>query len=129
MHAGFGALRELCTMNCGVRVRIHESSPALARDLARLDGLWTEGLARFGGPFLAGAAFTAVDAMYAPIAFRIQTYGLELGEAAASYARRLLALPGMQAWYAAGLAETWREPMHEADLRRCGVIVEDLRAT
>jgi glutathione S-transferase len=91
MHAGFGALRELCTMSCGIRVRVDDVPPALAQDLARLVALWSDGHARFDGPFLAGAAFTAADAFYAPVAFRIQTYGLEerIGSAAAAYAARL----------------------------------------
>jgi glutathione S-transferase len=43
MHSGFGALREYCTMNCGVRIRLAQVPEALARDVARLDELWTEG--------------------------------------------------------------------------------------
>ncbi len=64
--------------------------------LQRLDELWNDGLSRFGGPFLAGAAFTAVDAFYAPVAFRMQTYGLALSPASQAYANRLLALEGMR---------------------------------
>jgi glutathione S-transferase len=33
----------------------------------------------------------------------------------------------MQAWYADALAETWREPAHEADARRAGTLLEDRR--
>ena len=98
MHSGFFALRENCSMSCGVRVRLHETSDALTRDLQRLDELWTEGLKRFGGPFLAGVSFSAVDAFFAPVAFRIQTYGLTVGDSAASYVPRLLSLPSMQEW-------------------------------
>ena len=109
-------------------MRLHEVSPALAQDVARIDELWCEGLARFGGPFLAGAAFTAADAFFAPVAFRVQSYGLALSAPAASYARRLLDLPAMQDWYAAALAETQREPGHEADVLAAGTIIQDLRA-
>jgi glycine hydroxymethyltransferase len=31
--------------------------------------LWADGLERFGGPFLGGQPFTAVDAMFAPVAW------------------------------------------------------------
>jgi glutathione S-transferase len=127
MHAGFGALRERCSMSCGIRVRLDEIPPALAADLARLSELWRDGLARFGGPFLAGAAFTAVDAFYGPVAFRVQTYGLELDEVAAAYAARLLALPPMRAWYEGALAETFRDPSHETLVG--GTLLEDLRAS
>lgn len=127
MHAGFSALRGQCAMNCGVRVRLHEVSPKLAHDLARLDELWQQGLERFGGPFLAGNAFTAVDAFFAPVAFRVQTFGLELSDPSLAYIERLLALPVMQQWYTEALAEPWREADHEAELHRSGTVLEDRR--
>jgi glutathione S-transferase len=128
MHGGFSALRTICGMNCGLRVRLHEVSPALAQDVARIDEVWSEGLLRFGGPFLAGASFGAADAFFAPVAFRVQTYGLALGEAAAGYCGRLLALPAMREWHGAALAETQREPGHEAEVAAVGTVIEDLRA-
>jgi glutathione S-transferase len=128
MHAGFGALRERCSMSCGLRVRLHDVTPGLARDVARIGELWNEGLARFGGPFLAGPAFTAVDAFFAPVAFRVQTYALAVPEPGAAYAARVLALPAMRSWYADAIAETWREPGHEAEVAAVGTCLEDLRA-
>jgi glutathione S-transferase len=127
MHSGFGALRGFCPMHCGLRIRTGTLSPALAQDIGRVDELWQEGLSRFGGPFLAGAAFTAVDAFFAPVAFRVQTYGLPLSPAAAEYGARLLALPGMRDWEKAALAEPWSEPGHEAEARAVGTLVADLR--
>ena len=115
-------------MNCGIRVRIDHLGEALQADVARLVELWNDGLNRFGGPFLAGPAFTAVDAFFAPVVFRIQTYGLPMDAACAAYVERLLGLPGMRAWYEAALAETWREPGHEAEARRAGSWLSDLRA-
>ena len=128
MHAGFSTLRNRCTMNVGLRVRLHDMPNALKRDIDRIGELWSQGLARFGGPFLGGAAFTAVDAFFAPVAFRVRTYGLSLPAAAAAYAERLLALPGMRAWEEAALRETWREPGHEAEARETGITIEDRRA-
>jgi glutathione S-transferase len=128
MHSGFGALRNRCSMNCGIRVRLHELPPDLLQDIARLDELWSEGLHRFGGPFLAGKTFGAVDAFFAPVAFRAQTYFLSLSTAADTYAKKLLALPSMQSWYKDALAEPWREAAHEEDSMRVGTWVEDLRA-
>ena len=84
---------------------------------------------RFGGPFLAGDRFTAVDAFFAPVAFRVQSYGLSFEGAAADYPARLLAVPAMRDWYAAALAETWRDPGHEAEVHAVGTVIEDLRAT
>jgi glutathione S-transferase len=115
-------------MNCGLRVRLREIPPALQRDLDRIDELWSEGLQRFGGPFLAGAAFSAVDAFYAPVAFRARTYGLALSTPATAYVARLLALPSMLDWNRAALVEPWRDEEHEVDALTVGTLLEDLRA-
>ena len=128
MHSSFTALRNLCPMSCGVRVEPFPMSDALKHDLFRLGDLWNDGLARFGGPFLAGDRFSAADAFFAPVAFRVQSYGLTFEGTAAAYPKRLLDLPAMREWYAAGLAETWREPDHETEVGAAGTIVEDLRA-
>lgn len=127
MHSGFAALRNRCGMNCGLRIALTALPDDLRRDIARIDELWSEGLARFGGPWLAGSAFTAVDAFFAPVAFRMQTFGLELGHAAMDDAARLRALPAMRDWYAAALAEPEREDGHEADAGASGTITADLR--
>ncbi len=127
MHGGFGAIRNAYTMNVGVRVAPAPPSDALARQIARLGELWAEGLARFGGPWLAGEAFTAVDAFYAPVAFRVRTYGLDVGEAGAAWVARLLAHPAMREWEDAALAESWREVSHEDELAAAGSLLADYR--
>jgi glutathione S-transferase len=129
MHAGFTPLRNECGMNCGLRVQLNSISNALQGNLDRLDELWSEGLQRFNGPYLAGESFTAVDAFFAPVAFRIQTYGLALSAEAGGYARRLLELTPMREWYAAALQEKWREADHEAHVLSSGSVIEDLRAS
>jgi glutathione S-transferase len=129
MHAGFGELRNRCSMSCGVRVRLKETPAALVRDIDRLGVLWNDGLRRFGGPFLAGGAFTAVDAFFAPVAYRIQTYGLTLEPRAAEYSRRLLDLKSMRDWYADALKEKFRDEPHEDEIRQMGTVLEDLRAS
>ncbi|MGH8220775.1 MAG: glutathione S-transferase family protein [Steroidobacteraceae bacterium] len=128
MHSGFSELRNRCSMSCGVRVRLHEFPLALERDVARLQELWTEGLRRFGGPFLAGRSFTAADAFFAPVAFRVQTYGLHLDSGSAAYVARLLELRAMKEWYAAGLQEPFRDEPHDQEIRQAGSVVADHRA-
>jgi glutathione S-transferase len=128
MHSGFGALRSRCGMNVGIRTRRPEITPELQANLARLDQLWADGLDRFGGPFLAGEKFTAVDAFFCPVAFRVQTYDLPLAGRSKDYVARLLSLPAMRSWYEAGIAERFREPNHEAETSGAHVVVEDLRA-
>jgi glutathione S-transferase len=128
MHSGFTELRNRCSMSCGVRMRLKEKPASLDRELGRLDALWSEGLRRFGGPFLAGSAFTAADAFFAPVAFRVQTYGLALESAPSrGYVERLLALPALRSWYADALAETFRDEPHELEIAEVSTMVEDLR--
>ena len=128
MHGGFGALRNDCTMNVGVRVRRNPDSPALARDIARISEIFEEGLERFGGPFLAGAEFTAADAFYAPVVFRIRGYAIDIGQLGTAWVERMLALPAMREWERAALAEPYREEGHEAELAAAGSIIADYRA-
>eukprot|EP01037_Dinobryon_pediforme_P015062 gene15062-15202_t len=127
MHGGFSALRNRCTMNVGVRVRLSDIPADLARDIARVTEIFAEGIDRFGGPWLTGAAFTAVDAFYAPVAFRIRTYGIDVGATGQRWVDAVLAHPAMLEWEEAALAETWREAEHEADLARCGAVIADYR--
>ncbi|MFM6829426.1 MAG: glutathione S-transferase family protein [Novosphingobium sp.] len=126
MHGGFSALRGDCTMNVGVRVKPRPMRDALLRDVGRVREIFEEGLARFGGPWLAGPAFTALDAFFAPVAFRIRTYGLDVG-AGQAWVDRVLAHPAMLEWEAEALAESWREVGHETELAECGEIVVDYR--
>ena len=127
MHSGFGTLRRICTMNCGVRVQLPGITKELRADLDRIEQLWDGGLNRFGGPFLAGSSFTAVDAFFCPVAFRIKTYGLVLSPTAMRYAQTLRELPAMQRWYGEALDEIWRDEAHEIDMRQTGTLLQDLR--
>jgi glutathione S-transferase len=127
MHGGFGALRGDCTMNVGVRVRRNPDSPALQRDMARVAEIFEEGIERLGGPFLAGPDFTAADAFFAPVVFRIRTYDLALGANAGAWVERMLALPAMREWEEQALREPYREAGHEAELAAAGSVIEDYR--
>lgn len=126
MHGGFSALRNDCTMNVGVRVTPRPMRPALVRDVARVREIFEEGLERFGGPWLASSAFTALDAFFAPVAFRIRTYGLDVGQGQA-WVDHMLDHPAMRQWEAEALDEAWREEGHEAELAECGEIIADYR--
>ncbi|MBN4075931.1 MAG: glutathione S-transferase [SAR86 cluster bacterium] len=129
MHSGFPALRMQCPMSCGVRIALTEISAPLQKDISRINELWLEGLNRFGGPFLAGEKFTALDAFFAPVVFRIRTYDLPMEDKCSEYAEHLLSIGSMREWEEAALKETWREPEHESDMIKYGVLVEDLRIT
>jgi glutathione S-transferase len=130
MHASFSALRSEMSFNVGLRVELSSVSEQLSADLKRIDELWTEGLRTFGGPFLAGKEFGAVDAFYAPVVVRVQTFvgAVDfLGDEARGYMRTILAMPEMKEWTDAALRESWREGAHEEDTTLGRRIVEDLR--
>lgn len=127
MHSGFQPLRDLCSMNVGLRIRMNTISEGLQKDLDRINSLWSHGLRQFGGPFLAGDRFTAVDAFFAPVVFRVRTYGLDLSEDASAYVERVLALGSMQQWEAESLAEPWRDTAHEDVAFTVGTLLADHR--
>ncbi len=127
MHSGFPAVRNQCAMSCGLRVKLHQVNDALQHDVDRIDELWQQGLNEFSGPFLAGKQFTAVDAMFAPIAFRAQTYNLPFSQQSKEYMQTILSLPAMQDWYKSALQEDWRETDHEQEAKEVGEIVQDFR--
>jgi glutathione S-transferase len=109
MHAGFGALRQHCSMNVEARLpevgaRLLAEQPALRADVQRIGEMWQGLLDRSGGPFLFGA-FGIADAYFAPVVSRFRTYGLPLGPAAAAYAERLWSAPGVAAWVSDAVAE------------------------
>lgn len=129
MHSGFQTLRNICGMSCGIRIELSSISDALQKDINRINELWSQGLTTFGGPFLTGKNFTAVDAFFAPVVFRAQTYQLSMSEAATHYMQTMLQLPAMQEWYQAGLNETWREPTYDQEALDAGKLVADYRKT
>jgi glutathione S-transferase len=114
-------------MNCGVRVILNKIDDTLRADVERLSALWCEGLQRFGGPYLAGQTYTIVDAFFAPVVFRIQSYGLSLAAPAQAYVNHILALPAMRQWYDEAMREPWRKAAYEASVASYGLITADDR--
>lgn len=106
MHSGLAALRQQMSMEVAASRPGEGQTPEVLADIARIAALWTSSRERFAaaGPFLFGD-FSVADAMYAPVAFRFHTYGVELPPLAAAYRDTLLALPAMQEWAAGARAE------------------------
>ena len=82
---------------------------------------------RFGGLFLAGSRFSAVDAFYAPVVFRFHSYQIELSEASSAYVQRMLNLSSMKSWYEDAIKESYLDSSHEEDIGRFGHIISDAR--
>ncbi len=106
MHAGFASLRSEMPMNARRTYQEFRYSPETTADVARVQQLWGDCIARSGGPFLFGA-FCAADAMFAPVVSRFRTYGVELNATGDAYANALWALPAVKSW----LADAAAEPM------------------
>jgi len=106
MHAGFTALRSELPMNCrGHRAGV-VPTPAARADIDRITALWHDCRSRWGGagPWLFGE-FSIADAMYAPVALRFDTYGVDIPAAAEAYVGALLAHPALQEWVVEARAE------------------------
>ena len=128
MHSGFTSLRNFCSMNCGIRAEMKTIPAGLQRDLNRMSELLTDFLKTSGGPFLFGKNFTAVDAFFAPVAFRQQTYFLKFDTTTDEYFTRLRNLKGMQAWYQAALQETWVDNEHDHNILNHARVTQDFRS-
>ena len=106
MHSGFRDLRGKMPMN------IRASHPGMGHavevtaNIARIEALWAEARRRFGGagPFLFGA-FSAADAMYAPVVMRFKTYAVKLAPESQRYCDAMLAAQGVKDWIEGALAE------------------------
>src|SRR5580704_13901237 len=119
MHAGFLPLRRHLPMNVWRPVQLRPLDDGAKADAARIDAIWSDCRARYGaaGPFLFGA-FSAADAMYAPVIWRFHTYAVEVSAAARAYMNAMMALPAWGEWRDAARREPWVLPHDEVDWPR-----------
>jgi glutathione S-transferase len=114
MHSGFFNLRSALPMNLKSRHDSFKIFSGAYADIHRIEEIWGDCLARYGGPFLFGEAPTIADAMFAPVATRFVTYHVAISEPAAAYRDTIMAWPLMQEWIAAAKAEP--EEMEELEV-------------
>jgi len=116
MHGGFGGLRRECGMNIHRPVGAKVLSDEAKENIARVQAIWADCRQRYGkaGPFLFGA-FSAADAMYAPVVHRFRTYAIEVSPPVKEYMGSMLKHPAFAEWTAQALAETLRIERFEAD--------------
>ena len=108
MHSGFSILRSQWPMNARADNRHTAQNPERSADIARIEDLWADCRARFGGggPWLFGD-YSVADAMYAPVVLRFRTYGARLRETSAAYVATVLADAPMRDWLKSAAAESW----------------------
>jgi glutathione S-transferase len=99
MHSGFVPLRRDMSMDILSDLSGKGHTPEALADARRVTNIWREALAASGGPFLFGG-FTIADAMFAPVATRFVTYGVDLDATCRAYVDAVYALPGMKQWFA-----------------------------
>ncbi|AJE48542.1 glutathione S-transferase [Celeribacter indicus] len=117
MHAGFAALRTACPMQLFHQYRGFQVTPEVSADLARLEEILGQALARFsdGGPWLFGR-YSAADAFYAPVAARIAGYDLPVSDRLARYVAAHLSDPAFRSWRSEGIAMSYDPMPYARDL-------------
>jgi len=113
MHSGFYNLRSALPMNLKARYERFKVFTGAKPDIERIKTIWGECIEKYGGPFLFGAP-TMADAMFAPVATRFRTYGVQLEGPAAAYCEHILAWPVLKPWIDDALDEN--EPIEELDM-------------
>jgi glutathione S-transferase len=98
MNSGFANLRAALPMNLKGHFPGHKIWTGAKPDIERIVEIWSDCLARYGGPFLFGKKRSAADAIFAPVATRFNTYDVPLPPACAGYRDTILAMSELQAW-------------------------------
>ncbi len=109
MHSGFMGLRAHLPMNMRRPVKARALTPEAAADIARIEQAWATARRQFGagGGFLFGA-FSAADAMFAPVVSRLHSYDVSVTGESRAYMDEMVALPAWGDWQASAAAEVWR---------------------
>ncbi len=104
MHSGFVSLRAALPMNLKAQISGFKVWSKAQADIDRITEIWRECLAQYVGPFLFGGPSIA-DAMYAPVATRLKTYGVTVDPVSQTYCDHILAWAPMQEWREAAMLE------------------------
>ena len=75
-------------------------------DVERIETIWRELRTASGGPFLFGA-FSAADAMFAPVVNRFDIYDLAHDKDTLAYMAAVKSHPAWVEWQTAAVSEPW----------------------
>lgn len=116
VHREFEEVRVAMPMNLVKRWPIRNGLPSIAtrmngpgvkgghegvrQGLLRMEEIWRDCRGKYGasGPYLFGADYTFVDALFAPMVSRYVTYGIEAADDVAPYIEASMTYPPMQDW-------------------------------
>jgi glutathione S-transferase len=111
MHSGFQQLREVCPMDLFAKKPMETFPEGVEHNIRRIVQSFRDCRSAYGGngPFLFGA-FSAADAMYAPVCSRFRTYVPDLTRfgddgTATAYSETIFAMPEMAEWAKAATSE------------------------
>lgn len=113
MHSGFFGIRNELPLNCRARKKVAISETIL-EEIRRIDQIWSDCRKTFNtdGPWLFGG-FTIADCMYAPVALRFQTYGVDISITAREYMNTMIENQHITDWMAAARQETEFQSKYE----------------
>ena len=124
MHASFQPLRQQCGMSIAQIYAAKDRSPDVLANAKRIMAIWNEARQKYGqagdGPFLYGA-FSAADAMFAPVVSRFVSYSLDADPVSRAYIDAIRAVPAYVEWRCAAADEPWTKPENEGE-----VVLENL---
>jgi len=106
MHSGFNAIRNEIPMNIRAKRKVVLTNQA-QEEIRRIESIWSEQHLQFKelGGWLFGQ-WSIADAMFAPVALRLGTYGIKLNAHATAYLDQVLNCPSIQRWIADAALET-----------------------
>lgn len=107
MHSSYFNIRNDLPMNCRKSILGVEISQQTQDEINRVLSLWQQCRTDFGvgGDYLFGK-FSIVDAMFAPIVSRFETYHITQNDICSAYSKKILHLPAMVEWITASHQET-----------------------
>jgi glutathione S-transferase len=112
MATSFRALRNAAPMNLRYPRKKLEVGEDVKANIKRIEEIWHKNLARSGGPFLFGE-FCAVDAFFAPVVARLDSYILSEHPVTLAYVKAVKSHPAWIAWATDAAKETWIVPEDE----------------
>ncbi len=116
MHSSYGHLRKACPMNLRRPIKKVPMNEGILANVARIEALWRQCRKAYGkgGPFLFGK-FGNADAMFTPVATRLETYDIPVADDTRAYMAALFSTRAYMQWCKAALTEKEIVPEDEVD--------------